>query len=74
VPCERSIRFFALPGCDFVFLRAKRNSAASSGKKRTVVSGNEKKYTKAVMNAVFANSYRWYRFTGDPSRWRGAFL
>jgi hypothetical protein len=43
-------------------------------KKETVVSGNEKKYTMRAMNAVFANSYRWYRFTWNPSRWRGAFL
>jgi hypothetical protein len=43
-------------------------------KKETVVSGNEKKYTMAVMNAVRGNSYCWYRFTWNPSRWRGAFL
>jgi len=43
-------------------------------KKETVVSGNEKKYTMQVMNAGLANSYRWYRFTWDSSRWRGAFL
>jgi len=42
--------------------------------KEKVESGNKKKYTMLAMNAVFAISYRWYRFTGDPSRWRGAFL
>ncbi len=43
-------------------------------KKESVVSGNEKKYTMPVMNAVFANPYRWYRFTWNSSRRRGAFL
>jgi hypothetical protein len=43
-------------------------------RKKFVVSGSGKKYTMQVMNVVLANSYRWYRFTWDPSRWRGAFL
>jgi hypothetical protein len=53
---------------------AEQKSATRRERKETVVSGNEKKYTRPVMNAALANSYRWYRFTGDPSRWRGAFL
>jgi hypothetical protein len=34
----------------------------------------ENEYTVGSMNAQLANGYRWYRFTWNPSGWRGAFL
>jgi len=58
-----------------LFLRDEaRNRAATPFLKRMVESGAKPTYSKRTMNAQLANWYRWYRFTWNPSGWRGAFL
>ncbi len=78
MPRESGSRIFALShrGAVFLSFEARPGSFLCDIRrsKLFVVSAGEKNYTGLVMNAALANSYRWYRFTWNPSRRRGAFL